>query len=658
MHNGHPPTAVPQSNRSTLQHANVIPSRSRPLRRLLAYNQRHTRHMLLATACSILNKIFDLAPPALIGMAVDVVVRRKDSLVAQFGVVDPAAQLILLGLLTVVVWGLESVFEYAYSVVWRNLAQAVQHELRVDAFRHIQGLEMAYFDDRTTGGLLSILGDDVNQLERFLDGGANDLIQVLTTAVIVSATFFLISPALALLALLPIPLILAWSLRFQRRIAPRYAEVRAQVGRLNGRLATSLSAIATIKSFTAERFEVERLTRESAAYRETNRRAIRLSASFSPLIRMAIVVAFVATLLYGGHLVLREQLAVGAYSLLVFLTQRLLWPFTRLATTIDLYHRAMASTARIFDLLDTSPAPPTGTTRLPIERLRGRIAFEDVSFAYRPDHAVLSRLNLAIEPGKLTAIVGPTGAGKSTIIKLLLRFYDFADGNPAFPDAPAFQRECHSALTDNRNGVSVRTLQQAVSRGRILLDDCDIRTLHLEDLRRAISVVSQDVFLFDGTIRENIAYAALAAGSISDDETPASRDRIVAAARLAEAHDFISALPDGYDTRVGERGQKLSAGQRQRIALARALLKNAPVLVLDEATSAVDNETEAAMQRSLERVCATHTVIAIAHRLSTVRNASRIYVLEAGRVAESGTHAELIALGGLYAAMWRIQTGE
>ena len=581
-----------------------------PLARLWTYAEAYRPRILLATFVSVLNKIFDLAPPFLIGVAVDTVVEQGDSILSSlFGLTDVMTQLWVLAAITFFVWGMESVTDYIDQILWRNLAQSLQHDLRVETYEHVQGLEMAYFEDKSTGGLMSVLNDDVNQLERFLDVGANDVLQLLATVVLLGIYFFVVAPGVAWLAFLPIPIIVWGSLRFQKRMAPRYQEVREQVGVLNGQLANNLSGIATIKSFTAEGLEARRVSSGSDVYRLKNREAIRYSSLFVPLIRMAIVLGFMATLVYGGYLTVNGAIGVGVYSTLVFMTQRLLWPLTRLGQTLDLYQRAMASSRRVFGLLDTEAEMEDGDKRL--EPVRGDLRLENVTFAYKDSEPVVNGLSLHLPAGKTSAIVGATGAGKSTLIKLLLRFYD-------------------------------------PQQGRVTLDGHDLRSLEMSSLRRAIGLVSQDVFLFHGTVRENIAYGAPDA----DDEA------IRRAAEVAEAHEFITDLPNGYDTVVGERGQKLSGGQRQRISIARAVLKDPPILILDEATSAVDNETEAAIQRSLERIARGRTMILIAHRLSTIRNADRIYVLEQGRLKEQGKHEELLEHPGIYAGLWQVQTGD
>ena len=581
-----------------------------PLKRLLDYSHNYSRQIWQASIYSVLNKIFDLAPPALIGIAVDVVVQKQDSIIARWGVKDVFAQFLILSVLTVIIWILESVFEYAYARMWRNLAQIIQHDLRQDAYNHLQELELAYFEERSTGGLMSILSDDINQLERFLDIGANEIIQVTTTVLVIGGAFFILAPSVAWMAMLPMPFILWGSVAFQRLLAPRYAEVREKVSLINARLANNLSGMMTIKSFTAEEYESLRVAEESDAYQQSNRRAIALSAAFVPLIRMIILAGFTALLLFGGMEAIAGRMSVGTYSVLIFLIQRLLWPLTRLGETFDQYQRAMASTNRVMNLLDTPIEIHSGDIPLPVGSVRGELEFKNVTFAYNGRSPVIGNLSLHIPAGKTIAVVGSTGSGKSTLVKLLLRLYE-------------------------------------IDSGTITLDGIDIRDLKFKDLRRAIGLVSQDVFLFHGTVAENIAYGS----------PEATEYEVMEAAKIAEAHEFITQLPQAYETIVGERGQKLSGGQRQRIAIARAILKNPPILILDEATSAVDNETEAAIQRSLEKITVNRTTIAIAHRLSTVRNADCIYVMEYGKLVERGTHEQLLDRQKIYASLWRVQSG-
>jgi len=581
-----------------------------PLQRLLRTLRPHRRLVWLAASCSVLNKLFDLAPPVLIGLAVDVVVRQDNAWLAAFGVSTVPGQLGVLAVLSFLIWSAESLFEYLYALLWRNLAQRVQHELRLEAYDHLQRLQMGFFEASSSGRLLAILNDDINQLERFLDHGANELLQLITTVLAVGGVMVWLSPTVAGVSFLPIPVILWGSLHFQRRLQPRYREVRDRAGDLASRLANNLGGMLTIKSYAAEPWELERLRADSEAYRISNRRAIRLSAAFIPLIRFAILFAFLAILVIGGLQAWRGAIAVGTYSFLVFITQRLLWPLTSLGRTLDDYQRAMASTQRVLDLVDTPIAIPSGNRPLPLSQVRGAIRFDAVDFAYPGRTPLLQGFSLDIPAGSTVGIVGATGSGKSTIVKLLLRLYELQGGS-------------------------------------ILLDGQPVDQLQLADLRRAIGLVSQEVFLFHGTVAENIAYGSF----------DAPRPAIERAAQLAEASRFIEALPQGYDTVVGERGQRLSGGQRQRIALARAILKNPPVLILDEATAAVDNETEAAIQRSLDQITAERTTLVIAHRLSTVRHADRIVVLEQGRIVERGSHEQLIAAGGAYVNLWRVQAG-
>ena len=593
-----------------MPHSKPLASEQAPLIRLFQHLRPYRRKVWSAASCSVINKIFDLAPPVLIALAVDVVVQQDTSWLAQLGATTVFSQLIVLAVLSFLVWTAESFFEYLYGLLWRNLAQSAQHSLRLEAYDHLQKLEMDFFEHDSSGRLLTVLNDDINQLERFLNHGANEILHLITTVLLVGGLMTMLAPGVALFAFLPIPVILWGSLNFQRRLAPRYGDVRRRAGDMASRLTNNIGGMLTIKSFAQERWELEKLRRESDAYRECNRHAIRISAAFIPLIRFAILFAFLAILIVGGIQARNGVIAVGTYSFLVFITQRLLWPLTTLGRTLDDYQRSMASTNRVLDLIDTPIQIAGGSRRLAPEQVHGNIRYELVDFAYRNRPALLNGFSLTIPAGRTLGIVGATGSGKSSLVKLLLRLYP-------------------------------------LNAGRIFLDEIPIEQLRLDDLRRSIALVSQDVYLFHGSVGENIAYGA----------ANASSEEVLVAAREAEALEFIQALPEQFDTIVGERGQRLSGGQRQRIALARAILKNAPVLILDEATAAVDNDTEAAIQRSLMRITANRTTLVIAHRLSTVRHADRIIVMDQGCIVEDGTHEQLLHQAGVYADLWRVQAG-
>ena len=583
-------------------------SSQHPLRRLLHFAKPYRRNIILGSVFSVCNKVFDVLPEILIGVSVDVVVNQKASFLAKLGISDPMDQLWTLAALTVLIWVFESLFEYLYALRWRGLAQDMQHELRQAAYLHLQKLPPDFIHRERSGRLMSLMNEDVNQIERFLNTGANDLIQVFCSSLLVGAVFFVLTANLAVLALMPIPMILFGAFWFQKRLYPRYVAAREAAATVSNRLNNNLAGMATIQAYTAEAFEAEHVRLASNSFRQCNSEAIKFSAAITPVIRMAVMSGFVVTLLYGGYLCLRGDIGVGSYTVLVYLTQRLLWPMTRLADMTDLYQRAMASVNRVMDLVETTLPKQNSIEFSGV--IKGALKFENISFAYA-DTPTLRDINIDIPAGSTVAFVGGTGSGKSTLLKLLLRFIS--------PD-----------------------------QGRILFDGQNIAEINSTALRKQLGYVAQDPFLTDGSIADNIAYG----------DHDADIKAIEIAADAAEASEFIASLPKTFDSEVGERGTQLSGGQRQRIALARALYRNPSVLILDEATSAVDNETEAAIQRSLARVSKNRTTIIVAHRLSTVRNADRIFVIDSGQLVEQGRHDELLARDGIYASLWRLQTGE
>jgi len=579
---------------------------------LLKYTNPWRLRMILASFYSVLNKIFDLAPEILIGITVDLIVERKDSFVASLGFESITSQIIFLSISTFFIWSLESLFQYLYSINWRNISQNVEHYIRLDAYDHVQKLDLSWYENENIGNITAILNDDVNQLERFLDSGINSIIQIIISTIVVGAVFFYISPLIACIAIMPIPIILIIAFFFQKNLNPRYQAVRNAAGNISTTVFNNLLGIQTIKSFIQEKTEKERLREISQDYQTKNKHAIKLSSAFVPIVRMGVLSGFLGTMILGAFMALNGEIGVGSFSVLVFLTQRFLWPFTRLGEIVDQFERAMASTYRILNLINTPIKIKNLLKPEKIDDFMSPIIFDNIDFSYDDEQIIFNNLNLNVNPGELIGIVGSTGAGKTTIAKLLLRFYDPKSGS-------------------------------------IKIGNTDIKNISTSDLRKNIGFVSQEIFLIDGTIKENILYSHM-----GYDEKA-----LIDAATKSQAHEFISKLPNGYDTRVGERGQKLSVGQKQRLAIARAIYKNPPILIFDEATSAVDNLTERLIQEAISEISKGRTTIVIAHRLSTIRHADRIIVIDNSKIIEDDKHDNLIEIdNGFYANLWKIQTGE
>ena len=565
-----------------------------------------------AALCSTLNKIFDIAPEVLIGVAVDLVVEKENSFVASLGFGSIESQVLFLGLITFIIWALESLFQYIYSIQWRGLAQMVEHEVRVSAYDHSQRLGLSWHEEQATGNITAILNDDVNQLERFLNDGVNQIIQVIVSTICIGFIFFYISPLIASIAVLPVPIIFLVSFLFQKKLSPKYKNVRDKVGALNSSVFNNLIGIQTIKSFMTFKHEKGRVSELSKEYQKENIGAISISSAFVPVIRMGVLAGFLGTILIGSHMALSGTLAVGSYSVLVFLTQRFLWPFTTLGMLVDDFERSMASSQRIFDLLNTDVHIPEPKNPTKLDNLRSDILFDSISFNYPGGQTLFHEFSMHIKNGTSVGIVGDTGSGKTTLAKLLLRLYDPVSG-------------------------------------AIKIGDSDIKDVSIKSLRNKIGVVNQETFLFDGSIRKNIAYG----------NKDCKEDDIIRAAGQSQCTEFISSLSDGYDTIIGERGQKLSGGQKQRLAIARAIVRQPDILIFDEATSSVDNKTERLIQKTFMDIKQDRTMIIIAHRLSTIRNCDNIFVIKNSRIHEQGTHDELMKnSNSFYAELWNIQTGK
>lgn len=585
-----------------------------PMKRLFRYLRNYKKELGVSVFATITNKIFDMMPPFLTAWLIDSVSGNVPTWISNWtGLSNLWNVAIFICGLTVVIFGFESFFEWMFKRGFMRLAQEVQHDLRLDAYNTMQSREMAYFEEQRTGNLMSMLNDDVNQLERFLNGSFKEIIQLIILVIVAGWALFSFSWELGVISMSAIPFIMWGSFLYQRKIEPHYRNVRSYVGELSNRLENNISGISVIKSFTAEEYETKRVVENSKNYRNANFAAIQWNALYVPLIRMVIVAGYASALLLGCYWVINGMngFTVGSLAFVAMMLERLLWPITRLGDVFDQYERAKAAARRIFGLLDAKNQiiDPENPQKLPAEI--GEIHLNNLSFWYKKGQPILTDISLKIQKGQTIGIAGPTGGGKTTLIKLLLRLYD-------------------------------------VKSGSIKLEGIDIKNLTLKNLRQNIGFVSQEVYLFHGSIRENIAYGM----------PNASEEEIKNAAKKAQLHDFIDGLPTTYDTIVGERGIKLSGGQRQRLSIARAILKDAPILILDEATSAVDTETERAIQQNLHQLTEGKTALIIAHRLSTIRHADKIIVLKNGQIAEDGTHDNLLESDGIYAELWKVQIGE
>ena len=595
-----------------------------PMRRLFAaYGEERRGVFAVGVVASILARVLDLLPPLLLGIAVDAIFLDEGPfdlplVPGRWLPTDPERQFwLIVGIVLVSYLG-GAALHWVRNWGWNRFAQYVQHAIRTDTYDAMQRLNMTFFADKQTGEMMSVLSNDVNRLERFLNDGLNAAFRLGVMVVGIAAILLWMNPQLAVVALLPVPLIAVFTYRFVETIQPKYAEVRSTVGQVNSRLENNLGGIQVIKTSSTEGYEAERVEEVSGDYFDANWDAIETRIKFFPGLRVLAGIGFALTFTIGGLWVFRGEgpwlftgtLRPGEFVAFILYTQRFIWPMAQFGQIINMYQRAYASAARIFGLMDEDAGIDEATDAAELVVDEGRVEYDDVTFGYEED-VILDGVSFEAGGGETVALVGPTGAGKSTALKLLLRMYDVDDG-------------------------------------AVRVDGTDVREVTLASLRSAIGYVSQETFLFYGTVRENITYGTF----------DASDEEVRAAAAAAEAHEFVTNLPDGYDTMVGERGVKLSGGQRQRLAIARAMLKDPEILILDEATSDVDTETEMLIQRSLDRLTADRTTFVIAHRLSTVKDADGIVVLDDGEVVEQGTHEELLAADGLYASLWGVQAGE
>jgi ATP-binding cassette, subfamily B, bacterial len=530
-------------------------------------------------------------------------------------VTDPTAaaeHFTLIGHLALIALGiyiLRAGLQFLQSYFGHVAGWGVVADVRKHIYEHIQRLNLRFYEDKQTGQLMSRLINDTDLFEQFISHAVPDVLVNFITLIGVSAVLFYLDWRLALLSMIPIPLVVFSLQVYARRVRPAFRVRQKELGDLNAILNDNLSGIREIKAFTREDVELQRVGLGIDHYRRSLLNALKLMATFSPFIEFTSSLGLLIVIFFGGRLALEGTLPVEDLVAFFLYLELFYQPVRKLSGAWEQVQGALAGADRVADLLDEAPEVIVDPHAVHIPgRAAGALCFQNVTFAYNSDENVLENIDLDIPAQQVVALVGPTGVGKTTLVSLIPRFYD-------------------------------------VSSGSILLDGQDIRDLSLSDLRRQISIVLQDVFLFHGTVRENILFGNPAAGE----------EEIISAAKIANAHEFIQALPLGYDTMIGERGVKLSGGQKQRLSIARAVLKDAPILILDEATSSVDTETELLIQQALERLMAGRTTIIIAHRLSTVRNADQIVVLEGKRVIEIGKHDNLIANQGLYHRLYTVQ---
>ncbi|HEY6974478.1 MAG TPA: ABC transporter ATP-binding protein [Nitrospiraceae bacterium] len=568
------------------------------LLRVLHYLRPYRRLALLTLLAAACATAMELLPPWLIKVVIDEVIQGKQMALLPW---------ILGGL--VASYGLKTTFASLRIRLNNRLEQTVVHDLRSHVFSALQRLSINYFENRSTGEIMSRVTNDTEHVERiFIDGLEGALTASLTLIGITSMLFFL-NWKLALLSLVPIPLLMVSASWFTRTVHGYYHHIRRVSGELSSYLQDALSGIRETMGFSKQNYEQQRFDRLSRAYSDSNLKAMYLWSLYSPGMMFLGSVGTVLILWYGAGEVQNGRLTLG--ELVLFLSYLALFyvPINQIHSVNHMLQHALAASERVFEVLDTIPEvrDRPGVTA-PVTRIRGEVRFEQVTFHYRPDVPVLKGLTVSVRPGERVALVGPSGAGKSTLVKLLMRFYD-------------------------------------VTGGAILIDGTDLRDLPLRYVRDHIGFVQQEPFLFNGSVRENILYGDLAA----------TEQQLELAARAARAHEFIAELPEGYDTWIGERGIKLSVGQKQRVSIARVLLKDPPIVIFDEATSNIDTETEVKIREALNELTKGRTTIIIAHRLSTLHDADRILVMDGGRLVEQGRHDDLLGRGGLYAALYEAQ---
>jgi ABC-type multidrug transport system fused ATPase/permease subunit len=568
------------------------------LRRVAVYLKPYKGLAAGTFSCALVSQAFYLAYPKLTQHVIDGVIggNRMDLLMPMVLAVAGA-------------FLLRDIFNGLRIFINNTFEQNVIYDMRREVYGRLQRLPVNYFDQRASGDLMTRVIEDVNAVERVLIDGTEQGSVAILSIIGVTAIMFATNPTLAAVALVPIPLLTIGAIWYTRTAHKRYRAQREAASAMNALLMDNLQGVRQVKAFAREGHEDERFAKRADDLRKGTLGIMRVWAAYSPTMSFAGALGMVLVLGIGGRQVIAGDMTLGQLVGFTIYLGLFYEPVARLHGLNQMLQAARAAGERVFDILDATEERANGVTTNTLKQpVRGQVAYENVGFGYNPERLVLRNICLEAQPGEMIALAGPTGAGKSTLVNLLPAFYELTSG-------------------------------------RITIDGQDISGISLESLRSHISVVSQEAFLFNGTVRENILYGRL----------DATEEEMINACKAANCHEFISHLPEGYDSRVGERGVKLSVGEKQRVSIARALLKNAPILILDEATASVDTATEKLIQEALERLMENRTSFVIAHRLSTIRKAHQILVMRQGQIVERGTHQELVAADGLYSRLARIQ---
>lgn len=567
------------------------------LKRFIGYYKPHLFLFILDMICAVLIAATDLIYPMITRRLINNIIPSKDiSLIFYIG--------LILFILYVIRMGLEYVVGYYGHV----LGVRMEYDMRRDMFSHIQTLPISYFDNTKTGQIMSRIVNDLNEISELAHHGPED---IFISSLMILGSFFLllnINVKLTLIVFTVIPFMIYFTIVYNSKMRKNFRQIRESLADVNSRLEDSLSGIRVVKSFTNEEYEIDKFDEGNNQFKYLRTKSVKYIGILHGGINFFSNISTLLALIAGGYFVAKGDIRVGDLVAYLIYISQFLQPVKRLAQFVEQYQRGMAGFKRFYEIMNIKPDIIDKNDAIEIDSAKGKIEFKNVSFSYNDKSSILENIDLKVNAGESIAIVGPSGVGKTTLCSLIPRFYDVDNGN-------------------------------------ICIDDIDIKNIRIKSLRKNIGIVQQDVFLFAGTIRENILYGKL----------DATEDEIINAAKAANAHDFIMELEDGYDTYIGERGVKLSGGQKQRISIARMFLKNPPILILDEATSSLDNQSEAIIQKSIEQLSQNRTTFIIAHRLATVKSAKRIIVLTENGIEEEGTHKELMEKKGIYYELYKTQ---